>query len=344
VLERAQPPLLRLLGIAAAGLLAVVLPAVATSSPGGSVASLQQQQADLASQSRSATLDLYALDSKLTAAQAHLSALQAESAKLRASRASLVQELRSARRGAHVSEAQLEQQVIRLYEQDEPTPIDIFFGASSLGDAATQLDNLKRVASLNERLLTELHVARARLTDAARSLKARAAALDADTRAAAATEASLEQARNDKASYISGLAQRQQLTAGQISSAEAAASAAATRSQSLAPVPSVSVPAPAPAPAVSLGGPSAGGRTMVVSATAYYLPGHTATGLPVGIGVVAVDPRVIPLGTRMIVPGYGPAVAADVGSAVIGATIDLWFPSIALCDQWGRRTVTITLE
>jgi cystine transport system substrate-binding protein len=53
---------------------------------------------------------------------------------------------------------------------------------------------------------------------------------------------------------------------------------------------------------------------------------------------------VIPLGTRMTVPGYGEAVAADTGSAVSGATIDLWFPSIAQANAWGRRTVTIVLH
>jgi len=79
-----------------------------------------------------------------------------------------------------------------------------------------------------------------------------------------------------------------------------------------------------------------------VSATCYDLPGHTATGMPVGQGVVAVDPSVIPLGTRIYVPGYGNGVAADVGSAIKGDTIDLWMPS-AQCAAWGRRTVTITI-
>jgi 3D (Asp-Asp-Asp) domain-containing protein len=64
----------------------------------------------------------------------------------------------------------------------------------------------------------------------------------------------------------------------------------------------------------------------------------------VGFGIVAVDPTVIPLGTRMTIPGYGEGVAADVGSGVRGATIDLWFPTIAQAYAWGRRTVTITLH
>ena len=73
-------------------------------------------------------------------------------------------------------------------------------------------------------------------------------------------------------------------------------------------------------------------------------PGHTATGIPVGWGVVAVDPSLIPLGTRLTIPGYGEAVAADTGSSVRGARIDLWFPTLAQARAWGRRTITITIH
>ena len=82
---------------------------------------------------------------------------------------------------------------------------------------------------------------------------------------------------------------------------------------------------------------------MTVSATGYCLRGTTSTGVPVGWGVIAVDPKVIPLGTRMFVPGYGEGVAADTGPAVQGNTIDLWFSSCAQAMEWGRRTVTITI-
>ena len=80
-----------------------------------------------------------------------------------------------------------------------------------------------------------------------------------------------------------------------------------------------------------------------VDAVAYSLPGSTALGVPVRRGVVAVDPRLIPLGTKLHVPGYGPGLAADVGYAIKGRIIDLWFPTTAKARQWGRRTVTITV-
>jgi 3D (Asp-Asp-Asp) domain-containing protein len=71
--------------------------------------------------------------------------------------------------------------------------------------------------------------------------------------------------------------------------------------------------------------------------------GVTASGRRAGYGVVAVDPRVIPLGTRLYVPGYGYAVAGDTGSAIKGYRIDLGFGSYAEAVRYGRQTVTVYL-
>ena len=82
---------------------------------------------------------------------------------------------------------------------------------------------------------------------------------------------------------------------------------------------------------------------IIVDAVAYHLPGKTASGLPCAKGVVAVDPKLIPLGTAMYVPGYGKAIAADVGTAIKGRIIDLWMTTDAAARKWGRRTVTVTI-
>ena len=57
-----------------------------------------------------------------------------------------------------------------------------------------------------------------------------------------------------------------------------------------------------------------------------------------------MDPSVIPLGTKLTIPGYGEGVAADVGPGVRGLDVDLWFPTLPEARAWGRRTVTITLH
>jgi 3D (Asp-Asp-Asp) domain-containing protein len=69
--------------------------------------------------------------------------------------------------------------------------------------------------------------------------------------------------------------------------------------------------------------------------------GTTATGQHAGHGIVAVDPRVIPLGSHLYIPGYGKAVAGDTGGAIHGNRVDLGFNSDADAMQFGRRPVTV---
>ena len=86
-----------------------------------------------------------------------------------------------------------------------------------------------------------------------------------------------------------------------------------------------------------------GGRKLTVRAYAYCLYGHTASGTYVKHGTVAVDPRVIKLGTKLYIPGYGWGKALDTGGAIKGNKIDLWMPNSSQCYNWGVRTVTITV-
>ena len=69
--------------------------------------------------------------------------------------------------------------------------------------------------------------------------------------------------------------------------------------------------------------------------------GITASGRPAGHGIVAVDPSVIPLGTRLFIPGYGLAIAGDTGGAIRGYRIDLGFNSERDALLFGRRPVTV---
>ncbi|MBP2072176.1 MULTISPECIES: G5 domain-containing protein [Thermoanaerobacterium] len=81
----------------------------------------------------------------------------------------------------------------------------------------------------------------------------------------------------------------------------------------------------------------------IMDATGYDAPpgSLTYTGATVRRGIIAVDPRVIPLGTRLYVEGYGPGVAADIGEAIKGNIIDLFFTSYKEACNWGRRTVRV---
>ena len=88
--------------------------------------------------------------------------------------------------------------------------------------------------------------------------------------------------------------------------------------------------------------------TLTMQSTAYTGGTLTATGSkpvynPGGISTIAVDPNVIPLGSKVYVSGYGTAIAADTGGAINGNIIDLYFNSEADCIAWGRRNVTVEI-
>lgn len=86
--------------------------------------------------------------------------------------------------------------------------------------------------------------------------------------------------------------------------------------------------------------------TYTMEATAYTGDTTTATGVtpvrnPNGLSTIAVDPSIIPLGSKVYIPGYGKAVAADTGGAIKGHRIDLFLNSENECINWGRQNVTL---
>ena len=324
---------------------ALVLTVVSAAGAARPVDSLRQQAQSLDSRTHRALLDLYALDSRLNAAQSRLSLLERQTAQLRSAQVRLAQQLGATRNTLTISQQRLGDNLSMLYKQGDVSTLAVMLGAQSLDDAVTKIDDLNRVADQSREVVAATADAQARLASLRATLQAKRVALNAEVAAAHETTAALTSARTERLGFISTLRREQSLKVAQIQTLEATAqhvvhksaqiqAAAAAATDSSSPAESVFAPAPA----------APGGRTITVSSTGYSLPGRTATGLPVGWGVVAVDPAVIPLGTRLTIPGYGEAVAADTGSAVRGNAIDLWFPTLAQARAWGRRAVTITLH
>jgi 3D (Asp-Asp-Asp) domain-containing protein len=87
-------------------------------------------------------------------------------------------------------------------------------------------------------------------------------------------------------------------------------------------------------------------KVMTMSATAYCHQGRTATGHRVRRGIVAADPRVLPLGTVVRITGprkahRGTYRVLDVGSAVKGREIDIYMPSCGDAKRFGRQRVQL---
>ena len=305
---------------------------------------LEAENADLAGRERSAVLELYALETRLARADRRVQALRAAAAEVERDRAEAERRLDFVRANLASAEVNLADRLRLLYVEGEPDPIEILLGARSLDEALTALDNFGHVARRDKEIVEQVLEARAGVKEALAELERRRAELEALVAEAEAARVAVAGAQAERAAVLADLQAERSLNQVEISDLLAAAEAAENKTVE---VEAPSAPAnsgsgsssPPPPPAL----PPSGGRKLTVEATGYAIHGTTATGIQTGWGVVAVDPSVIPLGTRMFVPGYGEGVAADTGSAVKGNIIDVWFPTREQALQWGRRTVTITL-
>jgi peptidoglycan DL-endopeptidase CwlO len=294
---------------------------------------LRAENDSLAAQARNALLDLYSLERRLARAEGRVAALRGRKAELERAQAAAERRLELARADLGEAQRRLSIRLQQLYVQGEVDPLAVLLGAESLDDALSAFDGLTRIADQDGSILRQLRSARAELRGALRAVSQRRATLAGVLAEAEGQRAALAAARSEREAYIESLASRRALNAEQISRLVSQAAAASAQT----PEP----PAPSPAPTSTK--PKSGGSPLTVDVVAYCGGVGTASGLPLGWGTVAVDPNVIPLGTKLYVPGYGPGVAADTGSAIIGKIIDIWFPTCAQARAWGRKTLTITV-
>jgi 3D (Asp-Asp-Asp) domain-containing protein len=319
-------------------LLAVVPATVSADSASGlrdHASQLAQQNANLAQRSRGVVLQLYSLDSSLAREQARLVELRIRSAQVKADLAAARQRLHAARRTLSTEQRSLAARLQLMYESGDTDPLAIVLGASSVADALGSLDSLDRLASQDREIIVQTRAAKHTADALSRTLETKQRDLQTLADQASQSVVDLQRAHAERTSYLASLSNQQRLNAAAISSYQQQALAVEAKARQLATVAATPVSSTTPI--------APGAHTLTVTATGYSMHGSTATGAPTGWGVVAVDPSVIPLGTRLSIPGYGSGVAADTGGAIQGATIDLWFPTVAQANAWGRRTVTISL-
>ena len=327
----------------------LVLASVSAAGAAGPGDALRQQVSSLTARTQSALLDLYAIDTRLHVARTRLSALEAESVRLRNEQALLEQQIAATRRTLSVSRKALGNNLRMLYKQGDVNALAVVLGAQSLDDAVTRLDELSSVVDQTRHVVQVATQAQSRLETLRVSMLERRDRIDAAVADARHAADALAATHADRSAFISRLRSRQRLRSAQIAALQVAATRVEHKSDALQAAATVDQqqqqPVVVSGPPTALTAPALNGaRTITVSSTGYSLPGRTATGMPTGWGVVAVDPSVIPLGTRLTIPGYGEGVAADTGGAVRGNAIDLWFPTLAQASAWGRRTVRITLH
>jgi 3D (Asp-Asp-Asp) domain-containing protein len=290
---------------------------------------------------RAALLELFTTDAALARARQGEQAAHARLARVRNDLDGVRTRLGVARANQRATQRALARRLNEIYRARPLDALGVLLASRSWTDVSTGLDLLDRLSRADSSLVRSARRWRSALRGQARTLRA------AERRAQAeqgAWQARAEELRRADHAQRALLTQLRRARVRALTALAVAAHQDVQRARKVVrPQPHGGGSDTSPLPPVPSPPSIAAGSTLSVGSTAYSLPGHTASGLPVGQGICATDPRVIPLGTRFDVPGYGSCVAADTGSSVIGATIDIWMPD-AQASVYGRQTITITFR
>ena len=150
-------------------------------------------------------------------------------------------------------------------------------------------------------------------------------------------------------SYSQNLVQQQQSSKPNQERTQVAGTSAAETATTNSSSPAVSAERPHDVSTVSAPAPTTDEKPLLsesYEATAYSLRGRTASGAVTAPGMIAADPRFLPIGSRVRIEAgsySGEYLVADTGGAVRGKHIDIWTPNSRDAMRFGRRTVKLTV-
>ncbi len=280
------------------------------------------------------------MDSQVNREADQLNANTSRRAQIQASIAAEQQQLQSFRQQLADRQKALDNRLRSSYKSDDADYLSVVFGADNFSDFLNKVDAINTIAQSDKNLIASFFNAKQQVQNDLDNLNSQQRELDSLIGSLSTEQQNLLAARQHQQSVVDSLRSQKQANAGELAQLQSQAAGIEARMNTI----QQQVDASSDTGARGGGGSSSagGGTNITVLATAYCLAGTTATGMPVGRGVIAVDPRVIPLGSRVHVSGYGDAIAADTGGAIKGNRIDVWLP----CGEayaWGSRTVTVTI-
>lgn len=294
---------------------------------------LQSRSEDLRSSYEQALADLVAANSEVSSYEAEIAHAVERQAEVQGAIAEEQARLPELQQQLDERQQLLEKRICIAYKSDDINLIDVLMDAGDFNDLLTRLDLLDDIADSDRQMIDSYRDSKNQVEKKLDSLQASQAELDRLLAELNTAQENVVAAQAEKQSLVNSLQSEQQMTDSQIAQLQSEAAGVGTRMNEMQNE------------SWSSGGytpPPAGGSSFSVTATAYCLGGTTATGMSVGRGIIAVDPRVIRLGSRVYVSGYGDAIAADTGGAIRGNKIDVWLP----CGEaiaWGVRTVNVTV-
>lgn len=227
-----------------------------------------------------------------------------------------------------------------MYINNKDGYLDVILSSNDLSDFISKADMITKVISYDNQIITKLKKQKQTISNQKEALNSQNAKLqDLKTSNETALANLGKDVKAQKALLDTATEKEKQLVAAEASKAASVASAASASSVA-------SVSRVYQTGTLSRGMSSSYSQVLTMEATSYSGDTITASGTatrrdPNGYSTIAVDPRVIPLGSRVYVEGYGYAVADDTGGAIKGKIIDLFLPTEAEAQDWGRRSVTV---
>lgn len=299
----------------------------------GQIGDLQSRSQELDTAYQQALAELVAVDSEVGRFNAEINANSQRLAEVQASIAGEQQRLEETQRQLADRQGFLEKRLRGAYKSDDAGYLEVVMGAGDFSELINRLDMINIIAEDDRQLIDSFKNSKTRVEENLASLSEKQHELAGLLEGLNSSRQNLEAAQARQQGAVASIQSEKEMTDSQISQLQAEA---ASIESSMSQIQSQSY---------ASGGysaPPAGGSSFSMTATAYCLGGTTATGMPVGRGVIAVDPGVIPLGSRVHVSGYGDAIAADTGGAIRGNKIDVWL-SCGEAYAWGVRSVTVTV-
>jgi 3D (Asp-Asp-Asp) domain-containing protein len=256
---------------------------------GPSISRLRALDAALVAKSRSALLNLYAIDSQLTAADAQLGALRERARILGAQRGRVELQVRAAARSHRFALERAAARLDDLYDYgSSASPLDIVLGADTVAQALTRLDDVADVDNADTVVIEQLHATQLHLAQVSHELHLRETELALTTRAASDTVAELEHTQAQRTSYLSDLQDQHDYTSDEITRLDEQVKAAQQRAAILAAQHQRALARAARAAAleraaVEASRPAATATSATTTTNTDVLtPTPTTTGIPVG--------------------------------------------------------------
>ena len=319
-------------GIAFAALL-VAVSLVVAGSPIAGTAGRAQAQAAPSKPAATDTMvkDVVTLDSEINACKSTISQLQSKSEALGARIQALGPQITQNQARLSAKRKALSARARSMYVNGRSNTLEMLVTSKGVNDFFERKDMLAQVAVKDAQLIGEVKTQAAQLQASITELKQSKEDVDQAGAEASTRQQRLESARADKSALV----------------AKAGAQSSAVVAQSNKVESKISQINPPSSEQTNVTGRPTG-KVMMMLATGYSpqepgLDDHTASGMKAQHGVVAVDPRVIPLGTRLNVEGYGNCIAGDTGSAIKGNRIDLCFDTLAECNAYNTGMVRVEI-